>query len=176
MFNKAICWAAASVLAVPAAASASPSPCLDLTADTAIPTKTIVQGLPLTAAQKREIRQRVAGHDNLAGLELPADVLHEIQRRIDAHPQHPAGWPCQPFTNPARTLAWVRAKLVENGFRPNVSVRLLTTRQITIQGIQDGVRIAGRAARTGPREISVYLYAVSPRWSETYSFTVGFAA
>jgi hypothetical protein len=92
--------------------------------------------VPLTGDQKKVIEAAVAslqsgGYVRFGGALIPIapfltdngitpDVIPQIKAAITAAtpPTHPPGWPCAPFVNKARVTAWLRAKLIANGYRP----------------------------------------------------------
>lgn len=172
-------------VAVPTGA-ATPSKCLEMTTATGLRTSAILTGLDLSGQQTRELRSRLAmyhsvrGFPGVDGLGLSPTVRREVLRRIAvqvaAMNAHPLGWPCDPFENQTRVVAWVKARLIANGFRPNVSVTGTSPRQLQINGIQDGVEMYGAVAKSGPHTIVIGLNSVSPRWGRTYTFDVGFKA
>jgi hypothetical protein len=186
--------AAGSAIAQPAAANAS---CTDLTvgghpsADRVIKT---LSDVPLTGDEKREIKALVVEWDArgyfrsgttlvpaaqaLADKGFATDVAAKIVAAIRAATplKHPPGWPCAPFANKARVTAWLRAKLIANGYRPAMTFFNVGPRQIRANAIQDGDPQSVVAAKTGRRTIIVLLTSVTPRWGRSYTFTLPFDA
>jgi hypothetical protein len=156
---------------------------LGISTNPALRANAIVRGLGLTADQTREVRARLARYRpsrpfTLDGLGLTSEQTREIRRRLAAQVaewnKYPLGWPCAEFKNRSKVIAFVKAKLIENGFRPNARVFVATPRQIQLRGIQDGVDILGAVVKTGPRQITVRLMATG--WAGTYTFRLGFDA
>lgn len=139
--------------------------CFDLTTARGLDTKRVVNGLGLPPDLIRELRGRLASYNSvrndftLEGLGLTAAQITEIKRRIAVQVaewnKYPLGWPCAPFKNPARVIKYVKAQLIYNGFRPAMTVRIMSTRQIRFQAIQDGQRYTVIVAKFGPREIRI---------------------
>lgn len=194
---KVILAALAVALAVPALASAAPSAsaspqidigdCLQYTTTQGLRTARILDGLPLTPDQVREIRSRLSQYNSVRGypgiddLGLPPDVVAEINRRIALQVaewnKHPLGYPCMVFKAPSRTKAFVQNLLVDNGFRrAGLSVRKTSPRQFQLKGIQDGVQMFGIVVKTGKRQVTIFVESVSPRFSQTRRFTTPFEA
>jgi hypothetical protein len=59
------------------------------------------------------------------------------------------GTPCAPFQNRARVLAYVKALLLYNGFRPSMTVTKVWARQIGIDEIQDGIKYGALLVKSG---------------------------
>lgn len=132
----------------------------------------------------KELRFRLAsywsvrGFAGLDGIGLTPEQMREIQRRIDvqvaAMNKHPVGWPCKPLKNRSRVVGYMKEKLIDNGFRPNMRFSNPSPRQIAFRGIQDGVEYLGVVVKSGPRQITVGLQAPSIRWSRRYTYRVPF--
>ena len=162
------CIAQTAYLAASVSAAVPPS-CLELTTHAELNTSAIVNGLGLTPDQVRQARARLSqygsirGFPGLDGLGLTADQVSQMNARIAAQVAknaHPLGWPCAPFQNRARTVAFVRALLVGNGFRSySIKFTTIAARQIQFTGIQDGVALIGAVAKTGPKQLTIELTA-----------------
>lgn len=137
----------------------------------------ILAGLDLTGEQKRALQQRLPNYwhwgehvtgpfvppdsvvPGLEGLGLTAEQLQVIQSRIKAQVakmnlDKPVGWPCEPFRNPSRVIAFVRDMLVYNGFPPNAAFRRANPRQIVFQAIRDGIVYNGAIVKSARRQIA----------------------
>lgn len=176
-----------------AAGSALASPdlnigqCLKYTNAQALRATQILKGLPLTSAQVREVRSRLAQYNSVRGypgiddLGLPADVVAEINRRIQVQVaewnKHPLGYPCLPFKSSAKTKVFARRLLLDNGFRvAGLSIRKTSPRQFQFQGIRDGTQMFGIIVKTAPRQVAIFVESVTPRFSQTRRFTTPFEA
>jgi hypothetical protein len=148
--------------------------------------KPITTGLGLAPLQIKELRSRLVsywgdgGIARLDGIGLTPAQTAEIKRRIKAQVdemfRHPLGWPCKPFKNPSLVFAFVRQELLENGFRSKpMTFTKATSRQLRFEGIQDGYRMFGVIAKTGPREIEIKLSSTDG-WMDHYTFKLGFEA
>jgi hypothetical protein len=101
---------------------------------------------------------------------LSADMKREILRQNDARIAakaadygHPLGWPCKPFVHPATSIRWIKNLLVDNGYRPGVTVTLVSPRRIYINGYQHGVEMHGLAVRSGDRQTTIFWSGPTPR-------------
>jgi hypothetical protein len=104
----------------------------------------------------------VRGFDRLSGIDLTSQQRAEIWSRIRAQEakmnlDKPIGWPCGPFSNTPRVIAYVRNTLVYNGFHPNASFKIINARQIAFQAIRDGVAYGGAIVKSGPHQIATQL-------------------
>jgi hypothetical protein len=104
--------------------------------------------------------------------------------------KNPLGWPCAPFKNRARVVKYIRAKLLYNGYRPAMTFAHPNPRQIRFRGIQDGDEQTGTLVKSGTRQIVFHLRsthgevcgyrssgsAAICRWSDAYTFNLGFVA
>lgn len=178
-------------LAALSAGTAQASPtyartCLELTTTHSLNTDAITTGLGLPRTTTLAVRARLTKYGTpgftLDGLGLTSALLAEINRRIAIQVaemnRYPLGWPCKPFTNPTRVIGFMRAKLVYNGFRPNMTVRLLTTRQIRFLAIQDGQRYIVNVARSDVRQLKVAVICATQycTGATTAKFNLGFDA
>lgn len=164
--------------------------CLEASTHSGLHYNAIVSGLTLTPDQKREIRFRLAsywsvrGFPGIEGIGLATVDKATIKQRIAAEVAkqnaHPVGWPCPEFVNELGVIKWVRAKLIYNGFRPNMTFYTATSpRQIGIRAIQDGQLFIGVIVKSGDTQITMRLDNVpavgEPRQgSQGGSYNVGF--
>lgn len=177
--------------------SAVTASCTDLTVGGHPSSSAVMKRLsdvPLTVDQKKVIEAAVAslqpgGYVRFGGALIPIaqfltdngitpDVIPQIKAAITAAtpPTHPPGWPCAPFVNKAHVTAWLRAKLIANGYRPAMTFFNVGSRQIRANAIQDGIEQQVTAAKTGRRTIILLLTSVTPRWGRSYTFTLPFDA
>ena len=161
--------------------------CLHYTTAQGLRSARIVDGLPLTPDQVREIRGRlsqfnsISGYPGLDDLGLPPEVVAEINRRIALQVaewnKHAAGYPCMVFKSPTRTTGFARRVLLANGFqRAGLSIRKTSPRQFQVTGIQNGVQIYGIVVKTAKKQIAIFVESISPRRSQTKRFTTPFEA
>lgn len=190
MIFSVVCGAFLSVIFLTAGVAApqvDPQKCLESTTTHSLNSKSILDGLDLTRDQKIELRVRlssynsVRGFQGLDGLDLTPDQVVVIQRRIDvqvaAMHAHPIGWPCAAFLHPKSVMSFVRKTLIYNGFRPAMTLKLMSPRQVQFFGIQDGIRIWGTVAKTGPRQLTFRLTTASgDPGSGTYRLATAFDA
>lgn len=177
-----ICGSVLCAIAAPAVPAASHQSCLSATQTSSLNTSALTDGLGLTAAQVKAARARLSQYGSgryqgLDGIGLTVAQIATIQQRLNAAAAntHPAGWPCAPFQNRSRVVTWMRAKLISNGFRSaSIHFFLVSPRQVTFNGIQDGYELYGVVTKTGTRQITVKLDR--PGWGRTYTFALTFAA
>lgn len=182
----AVCVLAGIAAAQVHAAPAYTRDCLDQTTARALDTKRVVGGLGLPADQVRELRARLSTYGSvrndftLNGLGLTAAQITEIKRRIAVQVaewnKYPLGYPCAAFKNPTKVMAYMKAELIDNGFRPRMTMTLRSPRQVQFVAIQDGVRYWGTVAKYGPRLIKTRLTCTSGCSGGTYSFQLAFDA
>lgn len=164
------------------AATPNLAKCLELTSAHAMSVN--IDDLGIAAQVKRAARARIVtynsatGFADLEGIGLTPDQISTIQGRIDAKVAswnaHPLGWPCAAFTHRTKTVAWVRAKLVANGFRPaSLRVTKAVPRQIQLVGIQDGIDVWMTVARTGPKGVAIRL-TTTHSGGGTYAYVLPF--
>lgn len=181
---------AATILGV-GTSSASPeadiSRCLQFTTAQGLRTARILDGLPLTPDQVREVRSRLSQYNSVRGypgiddLGLPPEVVAEIKRRIALQVaewnRFPLGYPCAVFKAPAKTKTFVRQALVDNGFRAaSISIRKTSPRQFQLRGIQDGYEYFGIVVKTAKRQIAIFVTSPTANDSDTARFTTPFEA
>jgi hypothetical protein len=83
--------------------------------------------------------------------------------------------PCMAFQNPARTLQFVRAKLLANGFySASIRMKLVSPKLIRYGGIQDGEKMWGRVFKIGDRRIWITLETYG--WGRSSIFKTSFVA
>lgn len=71
----------------------------------------------------------------------------------------PAGYPCAPFKNQSKTIAFVKSTLVYNGFRPAMRIVSRQPRQVQLEAVRDGWRYFVIVARTGKRQVGMAFVA-----------------
>jgi hypothetical protein len=158
---------------------------LNITPRRALDTDQIIRGLELTPDQKRALRARLAGYPprpgrecTLGDLGLTPEQIAEIERRLAAYMaernKYPLGWPCAPFKNKTKVIAFMRAQLIYNGFRPNMTFTVASPRRIHFNAIQDGISYFGVIVKTAPRQIQVALHSTSG--GDGATFRLGFEA
>lgn len=158
--------------------TASPQACLNLSVRSEITIGT--QDLGLTVAQIKELRSRLsqywrpAGWPGLDGFGLTPGQIATIKARIAAdvakQQKHPLGWPCLPFKHRARTLAFVRALLLGNGFA-SYSIRFYGSapRQLQFGGVLNGQQYSGAVARSGVRQITLQLTSTGAGTTQVFA-------
>ena len=184
-----IACATLSVGADPTAAadSLNVDRCLQLTTTKALSTSRILSGIVgLTPDQVRELRSRLASYNSargfkgLDGMGLTPEQIQEIQRRIDVQVaewnRYPLGWPCKPFKDPSAVQKFVRADLIDNGFRPRMTFKKTSPRQFQLRAIQDGNEYLGIVVKTGSRQLTIRLLALDDNWSQTTKIKTPFDA
>jgi len=187
--TRVLTTVAVAVVSVALSVSATAAPtaqqgCLDLTRAHGLNTTAIMQGLDITADQKRALKANLASYNSvrgwpgLDGLDLTTEQKVLVQKRINeqvaAWNAHPLGWPCAAFAHRARTVAWVKAKLIANAFAPaSLRVTSLTTRQIQLRGTQNGIDAWIIVARNGARDVLVELSSTHSGGG-TYRYTLPF--
>jgi hypothetical protein len=77
---------------------------------------------------------------------------HDITAAPGRFLSQPIGWPCEPFANADRVIAFVLDTLIHNGFRPNAGLDLINRRQIVVAAIRDGIEYGADSGSRGDHE------------------------
>jgi hypothetical protein len=158
---------ALAAIAVSPATTAT-SDCFNLTNAQGLRSAPILDGLEITADQKKEVRSRLSlygslrGYPGLDGIGLTDEQVATIDERIrqQVASWKPVGWPCAPLKNRAKVIALVKKTLVYNGFRPAIRVWKVAPRQVQLMTVRDGWEYVAVVAKTGARRITIVLVAV----------------
>lgn len=65
------------------------------------------------------------------------------------------GSPCPAFMNRKRVLTYVKRLLIDNGFRPAMTLTKYWARQIGLDGLQDGIEYSVLVVKSGPHQLGI---------------------